>query len=63
MKGQTNFLACSLALTQAPVKLRTYDQRFIYHAVHWWRALLPRMRKHLVQNGGPIVMVQVFALG
>lgn len=40
------------------MRLRTSDPAYLAHVDRWWAALFPRMRRFLVQHGGPILMVQ-----
>jgi hypothetical protein len=41
------------------MRMRTADPAYLSHVERWWATLFPRMRRHLVENGGPILMVQV----
>ena len=41
------------------MRLRTYEPVYIAAVSAWWRTLLTRMRKHLYENGGPIIAVQI----
>ena len=41
------------------MRLRDNDSAFLAHVDCWWAVLFGRLRRHLYQNGGPIVMVQV----
>lgn len=41
------------------MRLRDNDSAFLAHVDRWWAVLFGRLRRHLYQNGGPIVMVQV----
>ncbi|MCP9262411.1 Beta-galactosidase [Dirofilaria immitis] len=38
---------------------RTSDKRFLKEVERWFNVLLPILRKQLLKNGGPILMVQV----
>ena len=39
--------------------MRTSDPVFLHYVDQWWGVLLPRVRKYLYQNGGPIILVQL----
>lgn len=41
------------------MKVRTKDPNYLHHADKWWAVLFQKIRPHLYQNGGPIVMVQL----
>jgi len=43
----------------ASIEIRTYSHPYIFYVERWWATLLPRLVPFLIQNGGPIVMVQV----
>ncbi|KAL4433782.1 hypothetical protein ABPG75_000223 [Micractinium tetrahymenae] len=53
------WLASSKVAGGRSMRLRTSDPSYLAHVDRWWAALFPRMRRFLVQNGGPILMVQV----
>ena len=46
-------------LTKKGIKLRSSDPRFLDRVDRWFAELLPKLKKFLVQSGGPILMVQV----
>ena len=39
--------------------LRSDDPAFLSLVDRWWGAMLPRMKPFLVEQGGPVLMVQV----
>lgn len=39
--------------------MRTSDSDYLYEVNRWYAQLMPRMKKFLYGNGGPIIMVQV----
>ena len=44
----------------APIELRTHASPYIDYVDDWWNVLLPLLKPHLyVDNGGPIVLVQI----
>jgi len=45
-----------------PIRLRTYDTRFIYYMDRYFSHLLPLLEPLLYENGGPVVMIQVGSL-
>ncbi|KAL4450728.1 hypothetical protein ABPG77_001084 [Micractinium sp. CCAP 211/92] len=53
------WLASSKVAGGRTMRLRTADPAYLAHVDRWWAALFPRMRRFLVKNGGPILMVQV----
>ena len=42
-----------------PMKLRTYDERFIHYVDLYFAKLLPLIQPLLYENGGPVIMIQV----
>ncbi|KAM6102539.1 beta-galactosidase isoform 1-T1 [Theristicus caerulescens] len=46
-------------LEKKSVVLRSSDSDYLAAVEKWMGVLLPKMRPHLYQNGGPIIMVQV----
>lgn len=49
-----------LTLRDPPLHaIRTNDPAFTAAVTRWWKALLPRVRPMLWENGGPVVMVQI----
>ena len=46
-------------LTKKGIRLRTSDPHFLDRVDKWFAQLLPRLKKFLVQSGGPILMAQV----
>ncbi|NXX42463.1 BGAL galactosidase, partial [Tricholaema leucomelas] len=46
-------------LEKKSIVLRSSDSDYLAAVEKWMGVLLPKMRPHLYQNGGPIVMVQV----
>ena len=41
------------------VKLRTNDPKFMAYVDLWFKQLFGKISKFLIENGGPIIMVQV----
>lgn len=41
------------------VKIRTNDPKFMSYADRYLNQLYGRLSKHLIENGGPIIMVQI----
>ncbi|KAM6449734.1 beta-galactosidase [Liasis olivaceus] len=46
-------------LEKKSIVLRSSDSDYLAAVGSWMRVLLPKMKFHLYQNGGPIIMVQV----
>ncbi|KAM6282469.1 beta-galactosidase [Porphyrio hochstetteri] len=46
-------------LEKKSIVLRSSDSDYLAAVERWMSVLLPKMRPHLYQNGGPIIMVQV----
>jgi beta-galactosidase len=46
-------------LRDRDIKIRTSDKAYLDKVELWFDKLLPMLKPHLVQNGGPIIMVQV----
>lgn len=47
-------------LTKYPqIKVRTSDDNYLKEVRKWYGILMPKIQKHLYENGGPIIMVQV----
>ncbi|XP_010000006.1 PREDICTED: beta-galactosidase [Chaetura pelagica] len=46
-------------LQKKSIVLRSSDSDYMTAVENWMGVLLPKMRPHLYQNGGPIIMVQV----
>lgn len=40
------------------MKLRTADPAYLQHVDRWWSHLFAQLRPHLLENGGPIIMLQ-----
>lgn len=41
------------------VKLRTNDPKFMNYVDKWLKVLYGKLSKFLIENGGPIIMVQI----
>lgn len=41
------------------VKIRRNDPKFMKHVEDWFDILLPKLRKYLYKNGGPVILVQI----
>ncbi len=41
------------------VKLRTNDPKFMIYVEKWLKVLYGKLSKFLIENGGPIIMVQI----
>ncbi|GAA31081.2 beta-galactosidase [Clonorchis sinensis] len=41
------------------MKIRSSDPAYYQEVVNWFNVLLPKLRKHLYTEGGPIIMVQM----
>ena len=41
------------------MRMRTSDPAYLAHVDHWWAQLFPRLRRFLLEEGGPVLMVQV----
>ena len=41
------------------VQLRTNDQKFMFYVDRWLKILFNKLSKFLIENGGPIIAVQV----
>jgi beta-galactosidase len=59
--GEVNYggLPSWLKQKHPDMKLRTNDPNYLRYVDRWWNVLYPRLKRHLYENGGPIVMVQV----
>ena len=45
-------------LRNGSIKLRSSDTNFLYHVHQWFDILLPKLKRFLSDNGGPIIMIQ-----
>lgn len=41
------------------MRLRSNDPAYLAHVDRWWGVLFSKVRRFLVQHGGPVAMVQV----
>ncbi len=41
------------------MRMRTHDPLYLEHVDRWWATLFAKLRRHMHENGGPILMVQV----
>lgn len=39
--------------------IRSSDPEYFNHVISWFEVLLPKLKKHLYVNGGPIIMIQL----
>ena len=41
------------------MKVRTKDPNYLHHVNRWWKILFQKIKPHLYENGGPVIMVQL----
>ncbi|PSC67692.1 Beta-galactosidase 17 [Micractinium conductrix] len=53
------WLASSAVSGGGTMRMRTSDPAYLAHVDHWWAQLFPRLRRFLLEEGGPVLMVQM----
>ncbi|KAL4853981.1 Glutamate-1-semialdehyde 2 [Chlorella vulgaris] len=57
--GFPSWFASSKVSGGRTMRMRTHDPLYLEHVDRWWATLFAKLRRHMHENGGPILMVQV----